>query len=204
MKYDYQYEDPDYKYTDPDTGILRNKQNIKEETVLMATESLLVGRRLEELEGKPIMIRSADALIAIHEYIFQDIYDWAGKVRTVQISKQDHQFHPTSFFDEGFRYINELISYYRESNDNLSVVAKQLAQILDAVNTLHPFREGNGRTQREFIRVLALEKGYRLNLNPLDDESAYKRYMDGTIKGDVAILTSLIGDMMQAKDVDDN
>jgi cell filamentation protein len=60
------------------------------------------------------------------------------------------------------------------------------------VNYLHPFREGNGRTQREYIRLLAWEKGLTLNLNPPDNAFVYERYMQGTINSDVETLTNLI------------
>ena len=57
--------------------------------------------------------------------------------------------------------------------------------------------EGNGRTQREFIRLLALEKGYQLNLNPADNKSVYDRYMQGTIESDVKTLTELILELLK-------
>jgi cell filamentation protein len=74
-----------------------------------------------------------------------------------------------------------------------------LALILDNVNYLHPFREGNGRTQREFIRLLALEKGYALNLNPPENAGVYEQYMSGTIEGDVEKLQSLIFELLDGE-----
>lgn len=71
-------------------------------------------------------------------------------------------------------------------------MAYKLAEILDNVNYLHPFREGNGRTQREFLRLLDLEKDIKLNLNPPDNNSVYERYMHGTINSDLQTLTGLI------------
>lgn len=73
-----------------------------------------------------------------------------------------------------------------------------MAEILDNVNYLHPFREGNGRAQREFIRLLALEKGLILNLNPPDNISVYERYMKGTVESDVTTLTELIFELITA------
>jgi cell filamentation protein len=78
-------------------------------------------------------------------------------------------------------------------------LAECLAVLLDNINYLHPFREGNGRTQREFIRILALEKGYTLNLNPPDNLDVYERYMSGTVEGDVEKLTALIMELLQRK-----
>lgn len=57
---------------------------------------------------------------------------------------------------------------------------------------MHPFRDGNGRAQRDFIRMLALEKGIDLNLNPPDNKGVYERYMEGTINSDIKILKELI------------
>ncbi len=71
-----------------------------------------------------------------------------------------------------------------------------MAEILDHVNYLHPFREGNGRAQREFLRLLALEKGLTLNLNPADNKSVYERYLQGTIESDIPTLTKLIFDLI--------
>ncbi len=60
----------------------------------------------------------------------------------------------------GFKYIDNLILEYRSiKQDNKKELAIKLAEILDTVNYLHPFREGNGRAQREFLRSLTLEKG---------------------------------------------
>ena len=78
-------------------------------------------------------------------------------------------------------------------------MAEKLAEILDNVNFLHPFREGNGRTQREFLRLLALEKGLKLNLNPADNKNIYERYMKGAIESDVKILTELIQYLIEEK-----
>lgn len=76
-------------------------------------------------------------------------------------------------------------------------MAYKLAGILDNVNFLHPFREGNGRAQREFLRLLALEKGLNLNLNPPDNNDIYERYMQGTINSDVNLLTNLILELIE-------
>ena len=125
--------------------------------------------------------------------MFQDIYSWAGKRRTVEISKSGKQFFPVSRFDNALNYIDALILEYKAVNENdEEMLSQKLAEILDTVNYLHPFREGNGRTQREFIRLLAREKGWTLNLNPPDNVNIYERYMAGTIDGNVSVLAELI------------
>jgi cell filamentation protein len=130
--------------------------------------------------------------------LFQDVYEWAGQVRTVNISKNGKPFFNGERFNIGFQYINVLIIEYRNiKKSKKTEIANKLAEILDNVNYLHPFREGNGRTQREFLRLLALEKGLKLNLNPPDNKSIYEKYMKGTIESDVEILTKLIFELIK-------
>lgn len=191
----YRYLDPDDTYTDSESGLLRNLQNIKSYELLLAFESLSVTRRLEDLYKRPLKIQASISLLSIHKYLFQDVYSWAGIPRTVEISKEGKQFFPTHRFDTAFAYIDTLIVEYRKTK-NLDDISHRLAEILDSVNFLHPFREGNGRTQREFLRTLALEKKIVLNLNPVDNQDVYNRYMYGTINGDVEVLSKLIRDIV--------
>jgi cell filamentation protein len=197
MRNNYEYIDPDYTYTDPKTGVLRNLADITDSDGLLFFESAAVIKRSKELETQPIAIKNAETLLDIHRYLFQDVYHWAGQKRTVEISKQGKPFFLTAYFDKGFAYIDTLISDYRKIDRvDKSQLAEHLAILLDSINYLHPFREGNGRTQREFIRILALEKGYILNLNPPDNLDVYERYMSGTIEGDVEKLTRLILELL--------
>jgi cell filamentation protein len=193
MSNSYKYMDPVFTYIDSKTGLLKNIQNITDPDVLLFVESGAVTKRLQELYQQPIKIKSINSFFEIHRHLFQDIYEWAGKVRKVEISKDGKQFFPISNFDNAFRYIDQLILEFKKiPKENKKLLAEKLAEILDNANYLHPFREGNGRTQREFLRLLALEKGLTLNLNPPDNKSTYERYMKGTIESDVKTLVDLI------------
>jgi cell filamentation protein len=151
MSNSYKYIDPDLTYNDSKTGLLKNLQDITDPDVLLFVESGAVTKRLQELSQRPIKIKGIDSLFEIHRYLFQDIYDWAGKKRLVEISKDGKQFFPTSHFDNALRYIDELIADFKKiPKDNKRELAEKLAEILDNVNYLHPFREGNRRAQREF------------------------------------------------------
>jgi len=200
MSNSYKYIDPDYTYTDPNTGLLRNLQDIADPDVLLFVETGAVTKRLQEFYENPVKIKGIDSLFEIHKHLFQDIYAWAGKKRTVEISKDGKQFFPTIHFVNAFRYIDTLIADYKKTKKtDINKIAKKLAEILDNVNYLHPFREGNGRAQREFLRLLALEKGITLNLNPADNKKVYEQYMQGTINSDVKTLTKLILELIEKK-----
>jgi cell filamentation protein len=189
----YKYIDPDQTYTDPITGILKNLQGITDPDVLLFVESSAVTKRLQQLYDNPIEIKDSNSLLVIHHYLFQDVYAWAGKVRTVNIYKDGKPFFNGERFSMGFQYIDTLINDYRNIEKlSKEALASKLSEILDNVNFLHPFREGNGRTQREFLRLLALEKELTLNINPPDNKDVYDKYMKGTIEGDLKILTELI------------
>lgn len=196
MGNNYQYIDPDYKYTGK-SGVLRNLANIEDGKVLLAYESLKVSKRVEELFENPIKLKGADSLLTIHHYLFQDVYEWAGKIRTVNISKSGKPFFNGERFNTAFQYVDNLIAEYRKiKKGDKQQLSNKLAEILDSVNFLHPFREGNGRTQREFLRTLALEKNLILNLNPPDNQDVYDRYMSGTINGDIEQLSKLIFELI--------
>lgn len=199
MGNDYHYLDPENKYTDKN-GLLRNLADIKDEKVLLAFESLKITKRVEELIENPLKVGDSNTLLKIHHHLFQDVYEWAGQVRTVNISKDGKPFFDGERFHLGFQYIDNLISEYRIiKKSDKSALAEKLAEILDNVNFLHPFRDGNGRTQREFLRLLALEKGIELNLNPPDDKSVYEKYMKGTVNSDIDTLTELILELIEKK-----
>jgi cell filamentation protein len=196
MQDKYEYVDPEYVYTDPKTGVLRNLAGVTDRDILTIVETGATTKRATELQENPLEIKDSSTLLDIHRHLFQDVYAWAGKVRTVEISKNGIPFFPVKRFNSAFSFINGLISEYRQIDcKKIQPLARKLAEILDAVNYLHPFREGNGRTQREFVRLLALEKGMTLNLNH-GNTDIYKRYMTGTIEGDLDMLTILIMELI--------
>ncbi len=184
-------------YTDPETGVLRNTGNISDNEALQFAEAGATARRLQELWINPVQVTGSGTLFAIHHHLFQDLYEWAGQKRTVQISKGGNQFFPLYRFNTALLHIDGLIAEYKLLDQHQKkLISRKLAEILDAVNFLHPFREGNGRTQREFLRLLALEKGWKLSLNPPDTVSVYERYMEGTISGNIDLLDELIFECM--------
>ncbi len=193
MSDSYEYLDNKYTYTDPKTGVLKNLAGITDSDALLFFESAAVSKRLQELYENPLKINGINSLFEIHKHLFQDVYAWAGKKREVEISKSGKQFFPTTYFEHAFLYTDSLLSDYKNiPKNNKEELAEKLAKILDTINYLHPFREGNGRAQREFLRLLALEKELILEMNPPDNERIYELYMKGTINSDISILAKLI------------
>ena len=146
---------------------------------------------------KVIEVYSISDILAIHKYLFQDVYAWAGQYRKVNISKNGNPFMLIQSFSTPQAYINRLIHTYYQTANSKDEIIKQLAKILDNLNYFHPFREGNGRTQREVIRSLALSKGYSAQIRVEQDDEVYNLYMDGTIYGDLGKLEELLGKILE-------
>ena len=110
MSNSYKYIDNQYTYIDPDTGLLKNLLGITDAEVLLFVESGAVTKRLQGLYENPIRINGIANLFQIHEYLFQDLYSWAGKRRMVEISKDGKQFFPIGNFDNALKFIDSLIN----------------------------------------------------------------------------------------------
>jgi len=155
-------------YIDPATGILRNLVGAETREALSTAEGDLVFARLVQLTERP-PVGSGDLaeLQAINRELFQDVFDWAGELRTVDIRKQEVGAEPflpvqmierASFFAAGELRDDD---YLRGMNQDRFI--DRLAYHYDAFNYIHPFREGNGRTQRVMWNRIALEAGWQLD-----------------------------------------
>ena len=187
----YQYIDLDNFYTYKNSTVLINKQNIQDSNSAKNKEHLHVSKRLADLYIQPILVYSTDDIQKIHKYLFQDVYSWAGQYRRVNISKSGNPFMSIQSFNSAAEYINDLLNTYHQKANTKACIICSLAKILDALNFFHPFREGNGRTQREVIRALAISKGYRAQIRVSDNDIIYNTYMDGTVYGDLQKLENL-------------
>jgi cell filamentation protein len=104
---------------------------------------------------------------AIHRHLFGDVYAWAGKIRTVRISKETSTFcYPEHIDREMRRLFGSLAKQNYLRGLDAPTFAKNAAHFLAELNAVHPFREGNGRTQLAFLIALAVRAGHNI---PLDD-----------------------------------
>ena len=174
----YKYIDPNNQYTYPDSTVLVNKQNITNIEEAYRNEHLFVTRRLADLRLEPIQVYSMSDILAIHNYLFQDVYAWAGQYRKVNISKSGNPFMPIQSFNTAETHMNHLIHSYHQSANSKDEIIMHLIEILDNLNYFHLFREGNGRCQREVTRSLALMKGYECNISISISDDIYHLYME--------------------------
>jgi cell filamentation protein len=120
-------------------------------------------------QGVPKGKFDLDHLRAIHRHLFGAVYDWAGEVRTVEISKGKSQFQFCQYIETGMADIHRrLVAERFLKNKTLKQFAQKAADILGDINYVHPFREGNGRAQILYAQQLAEQAGYKLDLTKLD------------------------------------
>ncbi len=153
------------------TQTLINKENIKDAKALAEYEAdITLIRQYEiEKEGKARGRFTVSHLKHIHKYIFQDIYPFAGKFRKENISKGTTVFYKVEYIEENLkRLLDELKREHYLQGLNAKVFSQRAAYYLAEINMVHPFREGNGRTIREFLRQLAHECGYVINWSHLE------------------------------------
>ena len=155
-------------YLDPETGILRNKVGARTKVALEDAEGDLSFARLMQLmDHPPKATGDLDELRAIHRHLFQDVYVWAGEVRIVDVRKNVEGadwFLPVSMIGRAAGYAAEELrsDNHLRGLDRESFI-ERLAYHYDQFNYIHPFREGNGRTQRVFWNRVGRDAGWQLD-----------------------------------------
>lgn len=180
----------------PGTTVLRNKAGIQTQEALDAFEADVTALRMLELLDAPIKGRFDLAhLCAIHRYLFQDVYEWAGMIRTVDISRGNSRFAHAPLIES---YLGAELS--KLANENWlhdlppERFVERLAHCMGEINATHPFREGNGRTQRVFCAQLAEQAGYFINFETVDQARMYE-VMIASYNGTAKPLEGLLSDI---------
>lgn len=195
MPYDMAF-DP---YMDQKTNILRNKLGAKTQKSLDAAEAeityiamftLVNGSKTESF------IFTTEFLKDIHKRIFRDIYTWAGQFRTHDISKGETLFGHAAYIESSLDSALENVekdANVASAKDTEFVSA--LAHYYSELNAVHPFREGNGRTIRTFLRLLALKYGFDIEWDKMDPDeniNASRAAMVADEKPATKMLQSLV------------
>ncbi len=191
--------DADDTYCYPGTDVLRNKAEITNAEELDAYEGeLSTLRSIEILENPVVGQFDLTHLQHIHLTLFQDVYEWAGKIRTVDISRGNSRFANVRFIESAANDIFSKLA--RESwlkGLDADTLSKRLAHYLSEINALHPFREGNGRVQRIFISQLSQSAGYQLDYSDLEQLQIYQA-MELAFNGDESTLANLIFERLES------
>lgn len=167
-------------YLYPGTDVLRNLANEHDPVRASQHERRMTLLRRRELEIDPVTGSfDLDHIREIHRRLFQDVWDWAGQVRTVDITKGSSNFISTSYIHTAFasvgRWLTDETSLLLDYSISDSDFITQAADLLEKVNFIHAFREGNGRTQRAYLDQVAALSGRTLswrNFGKVENERA--------------------------------
>jgi cell filamentation protein len=169
QKYGYTYEGSE-NYCYPETDVLINKLGIRDDNALITAEREITSIKLLKLYSMPLMNEfNFNTLCNIHKIIFDDIYEWAGQIRRGDfLSKGNSIFCRGPYIIENAMIIFENI--LKENNllrlNKLKFI-ERMAYYMGEINALHPFREGNGRTAREYFRQISLNAKYTLDFSKM-------------------------------------
>lgn len=156
----------------PGTTVLINKFDLHDQSDLNAVEATLVTAKAIQWEEDPLCTSfDFEHYRAVHRHLFGDLYEWAGQTRTINISKKGTQFCPAAEIPQISRAIFTRLArenYFRGLPKEAFVA--ELVDFYERTNELHPFREGNGRTQRVFLAQLARQAGYWLDFSSVEPD----------------------------------
>lgn len=173
-------------YCYPGTTVLKNLADIREQAALDEFEAAMTALRAEE--ALPRGRLGVAQYKAIHRHLFQDVYAWAGQYRTVRIAKDGSAFcYPENITREMQRLFGSLKDDRYLAGRSRETFAADAASFLSTLNAVHPFREGNGRTQVAFLSLLAARAGHPLDLEKLEPD-AFLAAMIASFKGDDTLL----------------
>lgn len=194
------YEDKKSKYFYDSCDVLINKLDIKNPQELEAYERQVVSLKLLIIDEANLGDKfDKKRLSEIHRFLFNEVYDFAGEFREENLAKDDFRFASCEFISQELdRVLEDLedLDVFKELTT--AEVADKLAYIMSELNVIHPFREGNGRTYREFIRQLANALGYNLDWS----KANYKEIFDASVKSvyDYEELTKVINNCLSVRE----
>ncbi|WP_375681284.1 type II toxin-antitoxin system protein adenylyltransferase VbhT [Bartonella sp. AP60NXGY] len=180
-------------YTDPETGVMYNRFGIKDKATLQRVESTISYVKSFEFVHTPIGGKfDLNYMKEIHRRLFGDIYEWAGQVRLVDIAKGNSMF---ASYNQIESYAPKITKKLAKEQYLRGLGAYDFSQragyYMGELNALHPFREGNGRTQREFMVQLAREAGYHINWKGIERQEMTRASIEAHF-GNSEYLSALI------------
>ena len=155
---------------------------------LAETEAAVVLGKASLLDQQPIPgVFDFDHYKRIHQFLFCDLYDWAGQIRTINLSKKGTAFVPAAEIESCAVACFKRLAEFSGEGMSHRELAEEVADFYHTVNMLHPFREGNGRTQRIFFTQWIRSLGYDFDLSSVDPDA----FMIATIYAAQGVMDQL-------------
>ena len=191
-------------YLDPRSGVFRNRLGLTDRAELAIAEKQFAAMRFNQLKRRRLPGQyDLEHLRVFHWTIFQDVYPWAGQLRTVLIVKAGASFClPHQIVDTAADVFARLADDRYLRGRDRDAFLDGLTALLTEINALHPFREGNGRTQRAFLSQVARDAGYRLRWEHIDRDAnidAARAAADGDLAPMRALLDPVVERVRQRR-----
>jgi len=172
------------------TSVLINKLNIRDEQELSDIEMIITAAKIKLLlDADYDGVIDAQYYCGLHKEIFGDIYEWAGSYRTADLSKKGTRFHKADDLERATeKLFDRLVSCEYFTHDSKEEYVSDIAEFYSDLNLLHPFREGNGRTQRVLMTKLIERAGYSIDFAKCDRDLL----MIATIRAAQGVMDLLI------------
>ena len=181
-------------YCYPGTSVLKNRLDIRDQAHFDTFEASITAQRAEE--PLPRGRLGAAHYCAIHRHLFQDVFDWAGELRMVRIAKGGNIFcYPENIRSEMADLFERLRRVDFLKGSTAGAFARDAAHVLADLNAIHPFREGNGRTQLSYLTLLSTRAGRPLQIERMDS-AAMLDAMVWSFAGDERPLEKLIAGLL--------
>ncbi|WP_426111940.1 putative adenosine monophosphate-protein transferase Fic [Pseudomonas sp. DSP3-2-2] len=164
-----------------DTSVLRNLLDLTDDQTLSEAERALSEVAADAIEFAPPPY-DLSYLQSVHRRLFADLYEWAGELRTVDISKDSTHFCTTSRIEPEAK---KLFTHLAQANwfqglDRSALVAAS-AELFGDLNVVHPFREGNGRAQRILFEHIIVNAGYEISWWAVDAQVWLQANIDAVV-----------------------
>lgn len=184
-------------YLDLDAGVLRNRIGITDAAELAQAEANFTSVQIAQLRRRPLPGRYDLAhLQAFHRHIFNDVYEWAGQLRTVSLGKGALFCLPQHLVVVGDEIFGELARNGYLRNLGRADFLDGVTELTAKLNALHPFREGNGRTQRAFLGQLARDAGHPLHWSGMDSAVNVVASQAAHRSGDLGPLQRMLDELV--------
>jgi len=171
------------------TNILKNKLGLTDQAKLdLFEEKAFIYRSMDAPTGE----LSREHLCNIHRHLLQDVYEWAGELRDVPISRGTSRFCQPQFIVQEMEKVIGKIDLEQLQKMDTDQLSGALAEIIGEMNAVHPFLDGNGRSIRVYAQQIASASDHDLEIHKLKRDAWNNASEASFLKADNTMLAKIL------------